>query len=161
MKYLLCIIFLFPILNAKEPDIISNKIQPVLINQDEVTCLTKLIYHEAGGEDLRTKISVANVARNRVLSGQFEDTFCKVAKQKTNGVEQFPDFGKREFLRKTKDKEKELKVWIDSNKVALDIYLSKEPIGKELYFKKAKLGRFKGKQYLYTTGNMHFFGDSI
>jgi spore germination cell wall hydrolase CwlJ-like protein len=48
---------------------------------DEVLCLAEMVYHEARGEPLEGQYAVALVAKNRVESGRFPDTYCKVLSQ--------------------------------------------------------------------------------
>jgi spore germination cell wall hydrolase CwlJ-like protein len=50
--------------------------------EQQLDCLTKNIYHEAGSEPFEGKIAVAQVTMNRVNSGQFPDDVCKTIHQK-------------------------------------------------------------------------------
>lgn len=51
------------------------------IDERELQCLAKNIYHEARGESLEGKLAVAHVTLNRVHSPRFPDTVCKVVYQ--------------------------------------------------------------------------------
>ena len=57
----------------------SNKVNSKL--HDAVTCLAENIYFEARAESYSGKAAVGNVTRNRVESGSFPDTYCKVVQQ--------------------------------------------------------------------------------
>lgn len=56
---------------------------------DEIQCLARNIYFEAGTEPISGKIAVAEVTMNRVNSKHFPKTICGVVYQKANGVCQF------------------------------------------------------------------------
>jgi len=86
--------------NPKEP-IISTK-------QQDIECLAKNIYHEARGEPFHGQVAVALVTVNRVASGLFQNTVCKVV------------YAHRQFswtLDKTK-KVKDSKAWASAVEVA-------------------------------------------
>lgn len=51
------------------------------VDEDELQCLAKNIYHEARGESRQGKLAVANVTLNRVHSDRFPDTVCGVVYQ--------------------------------------------------------------------------------
>ena len=48
------------------------------VNSQDVECLAKNIYHEARGEPFHGQVAVALVTTNRVASGLFQNTICKV-----------------------------------------------------------------------------------
>ena len=48
---------------------------------EQVLCLAEMVYHEARGEPLSGQYAVALVAKNRVESDRFPDTYCKVLSQ--------------------------------------------------------------------------------
>ena len=56
------------------------------INQQELICLAKNVYFEAGAEPIEGKAAVAQVTMNRVRQGGFPKTVCGVVKQKTTVV---------------------------------------------------------------------------
>ena len=67
----------------------NRKVQAVIdrfdsrtIDGDQLTCLAKVIYHEARGETQQGQLAVALVTINRTKSGLFPDTICKVVYQK-------------------------------------------------------------------------------
>ena len=59
---------------------LSDPVDP-LINQKELTCLAKNIYHESANESDLGKIAVAMVVLNRVSSPDFPNTICEVIYQ--------------------------------------------------------------------------------
>lgn len=58
-------------------------------SKQQLLCLAKNIYFEAGGESIKGKEAVAHVTLNRVYSGQFPTTICSVVKQRSRGSCQF------------------------------------------------------------------------
>jgi len=52
-----------------------------LIVAAQIHCLQEIAYFEARGEGVGGMLAVMLVARNRVLSDQFPDTFCQVRDQ--------------------------------------------------------------------------------
>lgn len=55
----------------QKPQIVTAKTQ-------DIECLAKNIYHEARGEPFHGQVAVALVTVNRVASGLFQNTVCKV-----------------------------------------------------------------------------------
>jgi spore germination cell wall hydrolase CwlJ-like protein len=53
------------------------------IAQEELTCLSKNIYYEAGNQPFLGKVGVGVVTLNRANSIQFPNSICGVVKQKT------------------------------------------------------------------------------
>jgi spore germination cell wall hydrolase CwlJ-like protein len=51
------------------------------VSNHELTCLARVIDHEAAGQPLEGQIAVAHVMLNRVRSSRFPDTLCAVAYQ--------------------------------------------------------------------------------
>ena len=52
------------------------------VRQNQLECLARNIYHEAGYEPFEGKVAVAQVTLNRVASGNFPGDVCKVVYQK-------------------------------------------------------------------------------
>lgn len=52
------------------------------IREQQLTCLAKNIYHEAGYEPFEGKVAVAQVTLNRAASGLFPNDICRVIYQK-------------------------------------------------------------------------------
>lgn len=65
------------ILEEKIDDVIQVK-DHVNYTKNDVDCLTRNIYYEARGEDHRGKLAVGNVTVNRLKTGYWGDTICKV-----------------------------------------------------------------------------------
>ena len=55
--------------------------------EQQLACLAKNIYHEAGGEPFEGKVAVAQVTLNRAASGKFPGDVCKVVYQKNDFYE--------------------------------------------------------------------------
>jgi spore germination cell wall hydrolase CwlJ-like protein len=64
-------------LEEKIDDIIHVN-EKVRYTENDIECLTKNIYYEAGVEDHRGKYAVAHVTVNRLKTGKWGDTICKV-----------------------------------------------------------------------------------
>lgn len=55
--------------------------------EQQLACLAKNIYHEAGGEPFEGKVAIAQVTLNRAASSQFPNDVCKVVYQKNDFYE--------------------------------------------------------------------------
>lgn len=64
-------------IEEKLDDIIEVKEQ-VKWTKNDLECLTRNIYYEARGEDHRGRVAVAHVTLNRVKTGYWGNTICKV-----------------------------------------------------------------------------------
>jgi spore germination cell wall hydrolase CwlJ-like protein len=64
-------------IEEKLDDIIQVK-EHINYTKNDVECLTKNIYYEAGSEDHRGKYAVANVTVNRLKTKYWGDSICKV-----------------------------------------------------------------------------------
>lgn len=53
-----------------------------LLQQKQVQCLAKNVYHEARGEPYKGQVAIALVTLNRVYSDLYPDTICSVVYQK-------------------------------------------------------------------------------
>jgi spore germination cell wall hydrolase CwlJ-like protein len=56
------------------------------VRSNQLNCLTRNIYYEAGHESFEGKVAVAQVTLNRVESGKFPSDICKVVYQKDNAL---------------------------------------------------------------------------
>lgn len=87
MQFILTILFLFTTLNiADETTIVDTYHQQAqddirAIFEQEVHCMSENIIYEAGNQTIRGKIAVAQVTLNRLNSGKFSNTLCKVIYQ--------------------------------------------------------------------------------
>ena len=59
------------------------------LDNDQVRCIARNIYFEAGNQPTRGKIAVANVVMNRVADSRFPKTPCGVVNQRTGRTCQF------------------------------------------------------------------------
>ena len=105
----------------------------------EVLCLADMVYHESRGEPLTGQYGVALVAKNRVESKRYPDSYCEVVHQPfqfsylNNGK---PEVG----LANTSVPDAEAVWW--SVRVALDVqngYISDFTYGSKHYVNKRKL----------------------
>jgi len=69
-------------LEEKLDDIIQVN-EKVKYTKNDVECLTKNIYYEAGVEDHRGKFAVGNVTINRLKTGYWGNSICKVVYAKS------------------------------------------------------------------------------
>jgi spore germination cell wall hydrolase CwlJ-like protein len=56
------------------------------VRSNQLNCLTRNIYYEAGHESFEGKVAVAQVTINRTESGKFPTDICKVVYQKDNAL---------------------------------------------------------------------------
>lgn len=56
------------------------------VRGNQLNCLTRNIYYEAGHESFEGKVAVAQVTLNRAASGKFPSDICKVVYQKDNAL---------------------------------------------------------------------------
>lgn len=56
------------------------------LRSNQLNCLTRNIYYEAGNEPFEGKVAVAQVTINRAESGKFPSDICKVVYQKDNAI---------------------------------------------------------------------------
>jgi spore germination cell wall hydrolase CwlJ-like protein len=70
-------------------DVVQETVVVKHLMKEEVNCLAENIYYEAGNESYEGKLAVAQVTLNRLNSGKYPNTICKIVKQKQNGICQF------------------------------------------------------------------------
>jgi len=58
-------------------------------DEQQIQCLAKNVYFEAGNQSTKGKIAVTNVVMNRVADKRFPKTPCAVVTQKARGICQF------------------------------------------------------------------------
>jgi spore germination cell wall hydrolase CwlJ-like protein len=113
-------------------------------SESDFICLAKNIYHEARGESYKGQLAVALVTLNRVNSGEFENTICKVIAEPN----QFTWYSKQP---KITDQE----AWSKAKEIAkiAIIHYTKEKdfISNALYF------RTKPKRSALKIGNHYFY----
>jgi hypothetical protein len=97
----------------------------------EIRCLAMNIYHEARGEPVMGKYAVAQVTLNRVASQRYPNDVCRVVHQRAKETAQFSW-----TLDDITDIPKESKAWIESIRVAKEVYKQEKTaeIGDALYY---------------------------
>lgn len=78
MKLLHKVIFIALILYTTK---VTNPEFSMPINAREKSCIIEAVWHEARGESLNGRIAVINVIRNRVYSGMYSGSYCKVIRE--------------------------------------------------------------------------------
>lgn len=127
------------------------KTQIVKANAQDIECLAKNIYHEARGEPFQGQIAVALVTVNRVSSGLFQNTICKVV------------YANKQFSW-TMDKHKKVKdqkAWASAVKVATAVLSRRvyEPDFTAVYFHASHVAPIwaKTKTIIAKIGNHIFY----
>ncbi|WP_455212395.1 cell wall hydrolase [Kaarinaea lacus] len=97
----------------------------------EIRCLAMNIYHEARGEPGMGKYAVAQVTLNRVESPRYPNDVCRVVHQRARETAQFSW-----TLDDITDIPKESKAWIDSIRIAKEVYRQEKTadIGDALFY---------------------------
>jgi spore germination cell wall hydrolase CwlJ-like protein len=128
----------------------------------ETMCLAKNIYYEAGREQFRGKVAVAQVTLNRVFHERFPETICGVVKQRTRvGSKIICQFswacepvGKIRYLSDA---------WRESVLAAqqvLEANLRMERLNRALYFHATHVNPQWGLERLTRIGNHIFYSES-
>ncbi|EJT0117285.1 cell wall hydrolase [Salmonella enterica] len=110
----------------------------------QIDCIAKNIYFEARGEGTKGMIAVAQVTKNRVNSGTFPDSYCKVVYQSN----QFSWVAKKPKVDKTDE------AWQVAKNLARVIYyvdLPQDPTYGALYFHSGKDKPYWTKKLKKTT----------
>ena len=92
----LILITLFALLPSISHQTELSEAQNIALNLgQQIECMAKNIYYEAGSEPYEGKLAVAQVTMNRANSVQFPKTVCEVVYQKVNHTYQFSWVGER------------------------------------------------------------------
>ena len=75
--------------NQEKVEEVSNPGYIIKVTDEEVAMLERIVQAEAGSEDIKGRILVANVILNRVANEDFPDTIKEVIFQNSNGDYQF------------------------------------------------------------------------
>lgn len=75
----------------------EEMVEVTILSQEDYENLLRIVEAEAGGEDEKGKILVANVILNRVDCESFPDSITEVILQQSNGVCQFSPVGNGRF----------------------------------------------------------------
>ena len=86
------------------------------VPNQQIDCLARSIYFEAGNQPKMGKIAVSNVVMNRMRDGRFGSSPCAVISQRKHGKCQFSWMCAKPIIR-------DRKLYVDSVAVARDTYL--------------------------------------
>ena len=76
-------------INALDEKYISSAQKSTLMSDEDYDTLLRIVEAEAGTEDIKGRVLVANVIMNRVKNEEFPDNVTEVVWESTNGVPQF------------------------------------------------------------------------
>jgi spore germination cell wall hydrolase CwlJ-like protein len=142
---------------------ISSAVADEAVELDQQTmCLAKNIYYEAGKEQFRGKVAVAQVTLNRVYHERFPETICGVVQQRTRvGTKIICQFswtcnpvGKVRYLSDA---------WQESLLAAqqvLEANLRMERLNRALYFHATHVNPQWGLERLTRIGNHIFYSET-
>lgn len=77
------------------------------LSAEDISLLEKIVQAEAGGEDMKGKILIANVVFNRIKDDEFPNTIKKVVYQKVGGKYQFSPVANKNFSKTKVSKDTE------------------------------------------------------
>lgn len=81
--------FMESTVNDLDSKAISLAQNPKIMSDEDYENLLRIVEAEAGGEDIKGRVMVANVIMNRVKNEEFPDTVTEVVWENENGVPQF------------------------------------------------------------------------
>lgn len=76
-------------INALDEKYISSAQKSAIMSDEDYDTLLRIVEAEAGTEDIKGRVLVANVIMNRVQNEEFPDNITEVVWESTNGVPQF------------------------------------------------------------------------
>ena len=76
-------------INALDEKYISSAQKSAIMSDEDYDTLLRIVEAEAGTEDIKGRVLVANVIMNRVQNEEFPDNVTEVVWESTNGVPQF------------------------------------------------------------------------
>jgi spore germination cell wall hydrolase CwlJ-like protein len=115
----------------KQVKLLTKSFEKQAYTMQQVECLAKNIYFEAGAESTAGKIAVAEVTMNRVKHKQFPKTVCGVVYQKSGRTCQFS------WVCQGKSKAPASPAWNESKQIAKNILIGKRDynvVGNALFF---------------------------
>ena len=84
-KFILVTLFaILPVISHQQP--LTEQQEVAMDLGQQIECMAKNIYYEAGSEPYEGKLAVAQVTMNRTRNPSFPKSVCEVVKQKTNGI---------------------------------------------------------------------------
>ena len=127
------------------------------VRSNQLNCLTRNIYYEAGHEPFEGKVAVAQVTLNRAASGKFPSDICKVVYQKDDalGLCQFSWFCNGDVR-----KPKNIAAYKECEIVAKQVLLEEfrlPSLKHALYFHGAHINPGWKKEKVATIGNHIFY----
>lgn len=118
-------------LKEKQVELLNKSFEEQKMAMQQVECLAKNIYFEAGAEPYAGKIAVAEVTMNRVKHKSFPKTVCGVVYQKHKSTCQFS------WVCQGKSAIRPSPAWNESKKIAQSIIIGKRDyntVGNALFF---------------------------
>lgn len=85
----LLITFCLSVMAMNSTTVAASTIKSSSHDEQQIQCLAKNVYFEAGNQSTKGKIAVTNVVMNRVADKRFPKTPCAVVTQKARGICQF------------------------------------------------------------------------
>lgn len=128
----------------------------IRVSQQDIDTLMRIVEAEAGGEDRKGKLLVANVIINRVKAEEFPDTVTEVVYQKVKNVTQFSPV--------SDGKIKTVKVSEETKEVVYSALLGEDVSDGALYFVARKIADVQrvcwfdeNLTFLFSHGGHDFF----
>lgn len=119
------------VIKDKQVELLNQSFEEQKVVMQQVECLAKNIYFEAGAEPHKGKLAVAEVTMNRVQSKLYPKTVCGVVYQKYKGICQFS------WVCQGKSAVRSSTAWNESHKIAQNILIGGKDyntVGNALYF---------------------------
>ena len=129
--------------------------QPKVYQESPTECVVQALFYEAYGEGYEGQVAVGWVIRNRINSGRFPTTACKVVNQRSKEDCQFTFIC---FPYEKITQEKYMELYLIASHVLYDSY-SIDPTGGALYFNN-KPFKNKGFKFIRKIGNHWFYTDA-
>jgi spore germination cell wall hydrolase CwlJ-like protein len=129
--------------------------KPKVYQESPTECLVQALFYEAYGEGYEGQVAVGWVVRNRINSGKFPKTACKVINQRSQEDCQFT-FICYPYRQITPEKYMEL--YLLAGHILYDAYMH-DPTGGALYFNN-KPFKNKGFKFIKKIGNHWFYTDA-
>lgn len=124
-------------------------------SKEDLACLTKMVYGEAGNQSYAGKVAVAAVAVNRTKAGRWGRTLCQTIKQKG----QFAGYWAN---RNSQANRLERLAWAEAEQAALDVTLHYELLPAQfqeaLYFHEKSVPQFTWAKMEGRIGDHVFYG---
>jgi len=129
--------------------------KPKVYQESPTECVVQALFYEAYGEGYAGQVAVGWVIRNRISSGRFPNTACKVVNQRSAEDCQFT-FVCYHYEKITQ--EKYIELYLLASHILYDAYMI-DPTGGALYFNN-KPFKNKGFKFIKKIGNHWFYTDA-